>query len=306
MKKLIKVEVIKLGGAFFVPEYILNFFKEFKNTEKTLFVVSAIKGVTRLLDTMYHMMIQKDIEEEFKKNMINLSLNEFSKIHLKLIDELFEGNSLILSEKNLKFLLDDLKSTIFRKFDDKNKYYASLLKYGELASSKILSEYLEYIGISNTWFDARNYVITKGDLMNAEVINIISSYKNFFERKEILITQGFIAKSENGNDAVLGFDGSDKSAAEFAIELASGGEFEVTISFFKDQLGVLNGNPTLESNLKILSHMTYEEYFTLCKKTGTAPVRLDSIIALWKSNSNIKVVICSYIDLTNPGTYIYY
>ena len=301
MKKQ-KVEVCKLGGAFFVAIYITEFFKFFKGkTGSRLYVVSAVKGITRLLEIIFKISIQKDISFEFKKKLIDLSLDEFKKIHEELIIDLFDENQRddVLDDFNSSLV--ELRETVFSSFEDEDQYCASILMFGELASSKILGRYLLSIGINNTWFDARNYVVTDNNYRNAKIILIRPDFENNFSKSEILITQGFIGKSITGKFTVTGYDGSDESAARFAITLSD--KYETSINFRKDVLGVYNGDPRKEKKLELYSTMTPKEYLLLVEETNSYVIRPDSILDL--SGKNIIVTINSYIDLENPGTVIH-
>ena len=294
-----KTQVFKLGGAFFAPR-IIKKFRFFKDRAKRLYVVSAVKGVTRLLEIIFKISVQKDLDDDFKEDLINRSLKKFVKIHRKLIVGLFKRDrrDVVLDQFNL--LVKELRETIFSRPENDDQYYSSILKYGELASSKILSNYLLSIKVENVWFDARDYVLTDSNFHDAKIDSVDSGFEKHFSLSQVLITQGFIGKSITGKDTVLGYDGSDESAARFAMALSKDNEVEVT--FFKDVLGVYNGNPKKDKNLKVYTSLTPGGYTLLVKETETYVVRPDSIVDL--AQANIKAIIRSYLDLSHPGTVI--
>ncbi len=299
-----KIKILKLGGAFFDPKHIKNFFKFFNEQKNEIYVVSAVKGVTRLLEMIYQIKTQKDVGEEYKKEVANLSIEGFIKIHQELINNLFEEEQRTTFKKVFDSLVEDLKNTIFDNFENQEKYYSKILKFGELASSKILSAYLSQIGSKNIWFDARDYVLTDDNHKKAQVVLVRNDFKKLFQKAPTLVTQGFIGKSVTGHDTVLGYDGSDRSASEFAITLSKEVELDIEITFFKDVIGVFKGNPKEESNLEMFSVLTYKEYLLLVEQTGSFVVRPDSISALAKAENKIITKIKSYIDVDNSGTII--
>jgi len=300
-----KIKVMKLGGAFFDSEIIKNF-SIFEKKGKRLYVVSALKGITRILDVIFMISIQKDIDVDLIEDSIKNFLERFKQKHLILIDGLFkEEKEDIL--RDFSILFDELKNVIQNNRPKINaekylydQYYSSILKFGELSSSKILYHYLLSIGVKNTYFDARDYVLTSSEYREAKIISIDPSFENLFEENQVLVTQGFIGKSITGKDTVIGFDGSDKSAAQFAVALSEKNEVELT--FFKDVPGVYKGNPKKESNLELFISMTISGYLLLVEETGSFVVRPDSISCL--ANKNILIKICSYLDLEAPGTVI--
>lgn len=295
------LDVYKLGGAFFSPKTVRNFFESFKVNSGKLFVVSAIKGITRLLDIIVKIAIQKDIRDAFKEKLIELSLNEFLRIHEELIYGLFDKTQAEEVLQNFKTnVFFQVRDTIFNRLENDDQYYASVLKYGEIASSRILADYLNYLGIENLWLDARNYVLTDANYHQAKFVSIHSTFKNCFEKNEIIITQGFIGRSITGKDTLLGYDGSDLSAAVFAIALSK--NYQVTLSYYKDVNGVYNGNPKESEDLKMFEALTPGEYILLVEETGSFVVRPDSIKLLAKAK--VRVIVRSYLYLDNPGTLI--
>lgn len=294
-------EVFKLGGAFFSAEIIRKFMTFFKNETERLYVVSAVKGVTRLLDIIVKIIIQKDISRNFKEKLINLSLEEFWDIHENLIVDLFDKERAkdLIKYFNIE-VFSPLRDTIFEKNEDENQYYASVLKYGEIASSKIMSKYLSFSGEENVWLDARDYVLTDANYREAKFVSVHSSFKTCFEQSKTIVTQGFIGRSITGKDTLLGYDGSDFSASVFAIALSE--IDEITLSFFKDVNGVYNGNPKKNINLRMFNELRHREYLLVFQETGSFVVRPDSIEALAKAR--VRTIIRSYLNLDNPGTLI--
>lgn len=294
-----EIEIGKFGGAFFDSKVIHNF-SFFKNKGKKLYVVSAVKGMTRLLQLIFDFKIQKDLSCRLEKKVTDDYLDEFKLIHTELIGSLFKRNKhKALNQFDLLFC--ELQETVNKiKSKDNDEHYASTLQYGELASSQILSNYLTSIGIKNILFDARNYVLTSSDYRSAKIISVEPSFEENFSDSKILITQGFIGRSILKKNTVLYLDGSDESAAKFTIALSE--KYKVKSTFFKDVPGVFRGNPKDDPTLEMFDMMTPLEYSLLVEETKSYVVKPDAILDL--SKAGISVRVRSYIDLKNKGTLI--
>lgn len=299
-------QVFKCGGKFFVPNIIQSFFQEVSDSlksHKTIFVISAMAGITRLLRLIFIIKTEVKIDEELKTLMVSLCLNEFKRYHSDLVFKLFTDGDRGAVIDDFESLLNDLNSTInlYKSEDNKDIFYASLLQYGELASSQILSRYVDTLKIKNKWFDAREYVVTDNNYREAEILNIKNDFREFFEDNDILITQGFIGRNVQGENTVVGFDGSDYSAGCFANSLSESGA-KIPLTFWKDVDGVYEENPVKNPEAKLIGEMSRKDYIKNTEKNNSFVVRPDSISNL---NEGVLVTIRSFIDFSNSGTKIH-
>jgi aspartate kinase len=300
-----ETQIFKCGGKFFVPNIVQAFFVELSDnikSHKTVFVISAMAGITRLLRLIFIIKTEIKIDEELKTLMISLCMNEFQRYHSEFIFKLFSDSDRGAVIDGFESLFNKLEDTInsYKSEDNKDLLYSSLLQYGELASSQILSKYMNTIGIKNKWFDARDYVVTDDNYREAEILNIKNDFQEFFKEENILITQGFIGRDVKGENTVVGFDGSDYSAAEFANSLVGSGE-KVSLTYWKDVEGVYEENPVKNPEAKLINKMTRKEYLHNTVKNNSFVVRPDSISSL---SENIEVSIRSFINFENQGTKI--
>ncbi len=301
-----KIKIFKLGGKFFTSNIIKLFFKQLSNNlenDEVLFVVSAIKEVTRLLRLIFIAKTEIKIDEDLKNSLVKLCLNEFKKIHADFISKLFEDdedcNAVLINFDNL---FNDLEKIVNSYTINTNidVFYATILQFGELASSKILSAYMLSIDIDNKYFDAREHVVTTDSHRESSILEVKNNFKKLFLTSRILTTQGFIGRTASGLNSLVGFDGSDYSATKFANSLVTGKE-EIILTFWKDVKGVYTKNPTKNLDAKLIEKLSRQEYIKSVKKNNSFVVRPDSILSLDK---NIKVKIRSYINLDNMGTEI--
>lgn len=300
-----ETQVYKCGGKFFVPNIIQSFFEELGSnikSHRTVFIISAMAGITRLLRLIFIIKTEVKIDEELKILMISLCLNEFKRTHSELIFKLFSDSDRGGVMDTFESLFNNLESSInaYKQENNKDEFYASLLQFGELASSQILSRYMSNVGIENKWFDAREYVVTDDNYREAEILDIKESFKDFFTDDKVLMSQGFIGRNKAGENTVVGFDGSDYSAGCFANSLTKDSD-KVTITFWKDVDGVYEENPVKNPEAKLIKEMSRKDYIYNTQKNNSFVVRPDSISNL---NQNIEVHIRSFINFTNEGTKI--
>lgn len=296
-----KRNVFKLGGAFFDAETIKNFFKTPKQGN-TLYVVSAMKGSTRILRYMASLKVEDKLPIELRDGTISLLFDSFKKDHFKLIDDLFENGAKDPVTREFEILCGEINECLLNERLSPDELYASILQFGELASSQILSRYLLSIGTRVTWFDARDYVTTTSDYRNAEIESINPDFQNLFSRSDVLLTQGFIGRTVDGKNTVIGFDGSDRSASEFADSFPD--EVEVSLVFFKEVTGVYDDDPFINPKAQQIFEMTYDEYRILVIRLGNRFVVRPDALASVEKKKNIITEVRSFKILSHPGTVI--
>lgn len=279
-----------------------------------IIVCSAISGVTRLLERLFNVVKNLELDQGFKKNEIEGWIEQFELLHMNLIEELFtEESDLEKAKQDFRVLLDDLHRIAFHPnkidFDradvDHSRIKACILRFGELASSRIVSNYLTFCGVSNYFFDSRDFIKTvqiEGnpayDHSNAQV-DFIETKKMLNEimvplldEFNVFVCQGFIARDVNtGEDTLLGLDGSDYTASIIATSLDARG-----ISFWKDVKGVMSSDPKKNPDAKRYPYLSRNDYFKICEDNNSWPVRRDAIDLL--SHKNIPAYV-KWLD--NPS-----
>ena len=227
------MKVFKFGGASVKDaESVKNVAKvlETQGFEKCLLVVSAMGKTTNALE--------KVMEYYFKKEDFQNEIEKIKQSHLEITKGLFEENHSIFNEVALFF--DDLEAFLRRnKSPNYNFVYDQVVSCGEMISSKILSDYLNVIGFSNSWLDARDYIKTD-DSYREGVVNWQETEANISKlgKEQSYVTQGFIGSEDNNFTVTLGREGSDYSAAIFAYCLNAD-----AMTIWKDVPGVMTGDP---------------------------------------------------------------
>ena len=143
-------------------------------------------------------------------------------------------------------------------------WQAELLAQGELLSSTLGAVYLSKHGAPVGWIDARDWLHAAPLPNQSEWARWLSVscdttmdpalHKSFGGGTALLITQGFIASSNETGTAVLGRGGSDTSAAYFGALLGA-----QRVEIWTDVPGMFSANPRQVPDARLLSRLDYEE-----------------------------------------------
>src|SRR6056297_752040 len=287
--------VYKFGGASVKDANgVKNLFRIIKSvSDKLIIVVSAFGKTTNALEDI--LSLSYDNVSLAKDKLKNLFL-----YHYRIMDELFDNKAHPIFEI-IKSLFHDLEKNIekttYENFDQK---YDQVISFGEIFSTKIISEYLKITGFDNQWVDIREKLATDTTFRDAKVVfiksegNIQSSFN--FKTVEAYVTQGFIGGTEEGLSTTLGREGSDYTAALLANFLNAK---EVIV--WKDVEGVLNADPQYFTNTFKLNRLSYQETVEMAY-FGAKVIHPKTIKPL--HNKNIPLLVKSFINPQGEGTVI--
>jgi aspartate kinase len=249
------MRVFKFGGASVKDAAgVRNVQNVLEKTGKgpKIIVVSAMGKTTNALEIV--------IKDYLFGNRVPQSLKTIEDDHFEIINELFSNNPAPILKK-VNSLFTELRNFLeHNKSDQYDFVYDQVICYGELASTTIVSEYLNSQDIKNNWIDAREFVKTDSVYRDAGV-NWEETQEAILQNIntiEINITQGFIGSDPNNFTTSLGREGSDYTAAIFAYCLNA-----ENVTIWKDVPGVLNSDPREFKNPKLLQHISYEEAIEL-------------------------------------------
>ena len=250
------MQVFKFGGASVKDaEGIVNLINVLNtvNYKDTIIVVSAMGKTTNALE--------KIIESYFKnKSKVSFEILSLKEFHLEIIKKLFNGNvndCEIEAQRIFEELQVFLKSN---KSPDYSFVYDQVVCFGELLSTTIIHYFMKYKDLDSFWLDARNCIKTD-DYYRSANLNWELTQKNIVEQvrqHSLVVTQGFIGSSLNNFSTTLGREGSDYTAAIFAYALNA-----KSVTIWKDVPGVLNGDPRVFQNTKLLNQISYREAIEL-------------------------------------------
>ncbi|PCH73308.1 MAG: aspartate kinase [Flavobacteriaceae bacterium] len=284
------MKVFKFGGASVKnAAAIKNVVRVLKHEghNNTIVIISAMGKMTNAFEKV----IADYVDEA---TSLPKSIDYIRNYHLQICTDLFPKDHAVFMEMDIVFgkLSGFLASNRSHNYDF---IYDQIVAFGELLSTKIVSSYLEQVGISNTWLDVRSCIHTDSNFRDAKVdwerteISIKHHLKN-----NLTITQGFIAGGGNNQTTTLGREGSDFTAAIFAYCLNA-----KNVTIWKDVDGVLNADPRCFDNTILLEQISYKEA-TEMAFYGASVIHPKTLKPL--ENKKIPLFVRSFEHLNNTGT----
>tara|TARA_B100001989_G_C24520905_1_gene455800 strand:- start:140 stop:1390 length:1251 start_codon:yes stop_codon:yes gene_type:complete len=288
------MKVFKFGGASVKDasgvKNLVSVLKEV-GFENTLVVVSAMGKTTNALE--------KIIDNYFNESINHLDgLIELKQYHVEISKNLFKNKSSKIEEIIHK-LFDELNG--FLKSNKSPNYsfvYDQVVSIGELLSSKIVHEFMNFAGLECHWIDSRECIKTD-DYYRAANLNWELTNKNILNNLKtcsLAVTQGFIGSNSNNFTTTLGREGSDYSAAIFAHALNAS-----SLTIWKDVPGVLNGDPRVFKETKLLKQISYREAIELAFY-GASVIHPKTLQPLQRKE--IPLYVKSFENPKNVGTVV--
>ena len=250
------MQVFKFGGASVKDALgVKNLVNVLRTVgfENTLIIVSAMGKMTNALEIVVGNYFHH-------KSELQNALQGVKNYHHTILLDLFEDESHPVFKK-IRTLFDELTSFFDRnKSPDYNFVYDQAIGYGELASTMIVSDYLNVVGIKNNWMDVRECIKTDNYYRRANVDweATQAAISSKFNTSVLNVTQGFLGSDANNFTTTLGREGSDYTAAIFAYCLNA-----EHVVIWKDVAGVLNADPRYFENAQLLNKISYREAIEL-------------------------------------------
>jgi aspartate kinase len=289
------MKVFKFGGASVKdPGGVRNVATILHSFEQQplIIVISAMGKTTNALEKILSLSRSNlPFEAEMK------SLREY---HQQIIGDLFAADHSIWKD------VDEVFKTIevqLKKNWAADQAYDQVVSQGEIISTLIVHRYLIAQGFIVHWTDARDYIVTNNAYREAKVdwkttTQRIQGLKPVLEKKQIVLTQGFIGKTPDGFTTTLGRDGSDFSAAIFASCLNA-----ESVTIWKDVPGVMNADPKrLPDTVTVFSQLPFREAAEMTYY-GASVIHPKTIKPL--ANKKIPLYVKSFDDPSLPGTKIH-
>lgn len=284
------MKVYKFGGASVKDaESVKNLVEVIKTVgyEDTFLVVSAMGKTTNALEEVVRLY--------FQKNNFTDKLDEIKAQHFAITQKLFEDSQI---QSDLELLFDDLNDFLGRnKSPNYDFVYDQVVGYGELISTKIISAYLNSVGVFNKWVDVRNFIKTD-DTYREGKVDWSQTESNFkkLDFNQLYVTQGFLGSDSNFFTTTLGREGSDYTAAIIANCLNA-----ESMTIWKDVPGVLNADPRFFKDTQLLRRISYEEAIELAYY-GASVIHPKTMRPL--REKGIPFYVKSFINPKGEGTLI--
>ena len=137
--------------------------------------------------------------------------------------------------------------------------YDQIVSMGELLSTQIVAVYLLKQGLSVEWWNIPKLLRTDNTWREAKIDDAVSSaaIRAGWERPNrpaVVVTQGFIGGTAEGQRTTLGREGSDYTAALLGNYLDA-----ESVTIWKDVPGILNADPRLEPDTVLIPSLRYQD-----------------------------------------------
>ena len=289
------MKVYKFGGASVRnADGVRNLAHIVEGEDSLFIIVSAMGKTTNALERVFGHM------QKGEKEMANEEIKQIQAYHAEIIDELW-GEHTDINEVTLLFgQLRNIVNDIVYRSSDAELWYDTIVAFGELISTTIISKYLNHIGTRNRWIDMRTTLLTNQRHKDANV-DIKASKHRLRAAIEntgvgVFVGQGFIGGAPDGTTTTLGREGSDYSAAVVANILTA-----ESMSVWKDVEGVLNADPKIFKDAVKIDALNYLDTIELAY-SGAQIIHPKTIKPL--QNKNIPLYVRPFSDKTKPGTVI--
>ena len=289
------MKVYKFGGASVRNADGVRNLAHIVDGESDLFIiVSAMGKTTNALERVFTHM------QNGRKEEANEEIKQVQEYHAAIIDDLW-GEPTNINEVTLLFgQLRNIVNDIVYRQSDAELWYDTIVAYGELISTTIISKYLNHIGMRNRWIDMRTTLLTNQRHKDANVDIKASKHRLRASIENtgvgVFVGQGFIGGAPDGTTTTLGREGSDYSAAVVAHILNA-----ESMSVWKDVEGVLNADPKLFKEAVKIDALNYLDTIELAY-SGAQIIHPKTIKPL--QNKNIPLYVRPFGDKTKPGTVI--
>ena len=255
------MQILKFGGSSVANaeriEQLAKIIGRYKGQKQLVVVVSALQGVTNLLENSAKAALENsDQYTEF--------IDEIRRRHIEIINELVADEQKAAMTEFIKDRCSEANKICQSvKFlsECSERTRAKLLSMGERMSSTLISAALNNLGLKNVLIDARNIIITDNCYLQGHVDHALSEQKtrNAFRNFEgIAVVPGFISSTCDSEPSTLGRGGSDYTAALLGNYLNAS-----LIDIWTDVSGMLTAAPNIVSAAYPIKSMSYEEAMEL-------------------------------------------
>lgn len=259
-------------------------------------IASAMSGMTNTLLTL------ADAAVNHSKEEIKSYYEVIQTRHRVLADEIGASQSV---REEMECLLEEIRlrlkgMALLQEVSDRARDL--LLSLGERLSSLLLAEALNQEGMPSIVVDARQIIITNAQYGRAEPDPIAiqkavhTRVSPHISAGKVVITQGFIGATREGETTTLGRGGSDYSAALIAEALDA-----EELRIWTDVTGIYSCDPSLVEGSQVLPELSFAE----AAEMATYGAKVLHPATLWPAvRSDIPIFVGSTFEPASGGTWI--
>ena len=219
---------------------------------KPVVVHSALAGISNALEDLLRQATSGDAA---------IALDDIQQRHEQLATELGVDPQLLEPEfQKLGQLIDGVRLV----GEVSPRVHARVMATGELAATTLGVAYLQAQGLPARWRDARDLLESETLQDQTERARVLTASCDFVPNEDlqaelsstdgIVLTQGFIARSADGDTVLLGRGGSDTSGAYLAARLQAR-----RLEIWTDVPGFFSSDPRAVPSARLLRRLHYRE-----------------------------------------------
>lgn len=264
-----------------------------ENPNTRFVVVSAISGATNVLLQAYLQSVSR------AEGAVADSLGDLERRHEEIAKALGVSDS---QKAAMAAIFTELHSILSLQLGS-DHVLDRVLSVGERLSSILFTQALVRAGLDAQTIDARKLLRTDALFGRAEPQpeatrqNCEQYALPLLEQGKILVTQGFIGATKDGQTTTLGRGGSDYSAALFAEALRA-----ETLHIWTDVNGIYTMDPRTVPEARIIPEITFGEAAELAN-FGAKVLHPATLVPAVRQN--IKVFVGNTFSPEKGGTWIY-
>jgi aspartokinase/homoserine dehydrogenase 1 len=294
------MKVLKFGGSSVGSaeniENVVSIIRQNSAEDDIAVVLSAMQGTTDDL-------IEAGRSAESGDDGYLEIISKIGDKHLTAIRELFKNGDHHAISDFVESTLNELENIcegvrLVRELSPRT--LDRILSFGEIVSSRMVSEKLAAEGLENVWIDSREVIRTDANYgfgavdfptTNKQIASYFAASK-----ARIHIFPGFIAADASGSTTTLGRGGSDYTAALIAAAI----DAEV-LEIWTDVNGMMTADPRFVRNVRQIPHITYREAMELSHFGAKViyPPTIQPVMA-----KGIPVLVKNTFEPDEPGTLI--
>ncbi len=287
------MKVFKFGGASLKNASAIQNVASIIRSQPPQNLLVVVSAMGKTTDMLERILVLSRSTQTFGQ-----TLNSIKKYHHEIIETLFHDPTDVMEAVDRYFTAMD---SDLNNHGDPDQIYDQVVSLGELISSTILHYYLLEKKVPSEWIDARMFIRTDKSFREGKVDWAITSDNiqklNPILAKKIIITQGFIGKTQDGFTTTLGREGSDFSAAIFGSSLNAS-----SVTIWKDVAGVMNADPRRFPHAIVFPELPFKEAAEMTYY-GASVIHPKTIKPL--ANKSIPLLVKNFDDPSLPGTRIH-
>lgn len=309
------MKVYKFGGASVKDAEGVRNLQQIvaQESDDLVIVVSAMGKTTNALEALLADLLANKDEEATEK------WKDILKFHFGIMDGLDFSNALgrevsrklgggwqpqQLRDAGVKRVLGNLIGDGSVNSKVANVYeraYDAVVSMGERMSTTIVAAYLRQCGIDVVLWDM-TWLLQTDETFREAAVDMEASEKlirkawDKIEGRKIVVAQGFIGGTKNGEPTTLGREGSDYSAAIIGNILGA-----ESVTIWKDVPGILNADPRLVSETTKIDELSYNDAVELAY-SGAQVIHPKTIRPL--ENKHIPLYVKPFGDAKAAGSII--